>query len=913
MKLIKNAKNLINFTTKKFFDSILSFKEIADSTKSAPQAQLNALSQQNTLSQLLFYRYASEVELEDGKTFSLYTMDDKRQGIVFQITPPVFLGDKNERDMHELFNSIEMNGIVVHVNTFASRNIKKYVDEYKAFHNVEKANVKRRDILKELINKRAEAFQRWVTEPMGRNGVRMRIFVNTVSILFPRETSLDDIINIYIKSENILLNYNPRNFNPDSLITVISEFLRPEDLVKDRTVDIHQTINTQMATGANWTLNSNDGYMNIGEKWKGITLTTEKFPRYLSAFDFQSAFFNPFGKDAIMALPCPFICSLVISFENVKQEAEKTLEKAQWNVGQIHLVSSKDEKQNPTIEKKRVENENIVKYIIDHNEYPVRAQWTLSVFDESMPKLKRNTNQIIKKFNEMSIDGNGWILKEESYSGISFQSMLMGLPLQYSEILRENLKRFRILFKSNNSQIAPTIGGNIGHKKPFLAFPDRTGQMVFLNFLESLKNYCVTIVGPSGTGKSVLLNEINSMAVTANALVRIVDIGDSYKNTTNAVGGRFVEFDDESKLCFNFFTNIQTKEVEIDGIKTEIVHEDELCTIVPIIGAMLKMNLRASSSENEMNDPKLKTVVTILEEAIQESYSRQGKVASMQTIWEYLNELRAMYFNKNQENIYQLLDLMIIGLHDYVVRVDNNGRQLIGKNHQYFNGVNNIEFDSSLFVFEMEKLTKKGDDLLMVISMIVLHQMANEAYFLKGRVKVIGVDEAKRLLKIILFADFLDDVSRRIRKYDGILVILTQYIKDFFANKSSEGLFEGASFNIFLEQEEDSIEEAVYSGKLSMNDGQVALMKSVKARTPYYNEFLLKYGTSYMVLLNKLDDLAYWLYTTKGEDKNKIADVCARYNLTDNAEGAWFMALLSEGKSEDEAYNEILEKRKISH
>ena len=98
-----------------------------------------------------------------------------------------------------------------------------------------------------------------------------------------------------------------------------------------------------------------------------------------------------------------------------------------------------------------------------------------------------------------------------------------------------------------------------------------------------------------------------------------------------------------------------------------------------------------------------------------------------------------------------------------------------------------------------------------------------------------------------------------------------------------------------------------------MNDGQVALMKSVKARTPYYNEFLLKYGTSYMVLLNKLDDLAYWLYTTKGEDKNKIADVCARYNLTDNAEGAWFMALLSEGKSEDEAYNEILEKRKISH
>jgi conjugal transfer ATP-binding protein TraC len=913
--MIKVNKKLRIFS-ENIVNSFLSFKEIADSTNSAPLSQLNALSQQHTLSQLLFYRYAQDIEFEDekdDKIISLYTMDDKRQGFIFQVTAPVFLGDKNERDMHEFFNSIELNNVIVHINTFSSRNIKNQIDEYISFHNLEKANVKRRDILKELVNKRAEAINNWVTEPMGRNGVRIRNFVNTISILFPKDTPIDEIVNSYIKTETLLLNYNPRNFTPDKLVTLISEYLKPEELIYDKEIDEHQVLNTQMATGAKWNLNPNDGYMNIGEKWKGITLTTEKFPKYLTAFDFQSAFFNPFGKDAIMALSCPFICSLVIAFEDVKKEAKKTLKKAQWNVGQIHLVPSKDEKQNPTIQKKRLENENIVKYILDNNEYPVKAQWTLSIFDDSLKKLKKNTNEIKKKFKEMSIDGNGWILKEESYSGISFQSMLMGLPLQYSQILRDNLKRFRVLFKSNNSQIAPLIGGNTGHQKPFLMFPDRTGQLLYLNFLESLKNYNVTIVGPSGTGKSVLLNELNTMSVTANALVRIVDIGDSYKNTTNAIGGKFVEFDDNEKLCFNFFTNIQTKEIEIDEEIIEIVHEDELCTIVPIIGAMLKMNLRASSSENELNDVKLKPVVTILEESIQVAYSRQGKTASMQTIWEYLIELRELYFNKNQKNIYELLDLIIIGLHDYVIRIDEGGKKLIGKNQQYFNGVNNIEFDSSIFVFEMEKLTKKGDDLLIVISMIVLHQMANEAYFTKDRIKIIGVDEAKRVLRILLFADFLDDVSRRIRKYDGILVILTQYIKDFFGNKSSEGLFEGASFNIFLEQEEDSIEEAAYSGKLSMNDGQIALMKSVKARTPYYNEFMVKYGSSYMVLLNKLDSLAFWLYTTKGEHKSKINDVCTRFNLVDNAEGAWFMALVTDGMSEDEAYSEIIEKRKISN
>ena len=71
MKLIRNTKNLLNNVSKKFFDSVLSFKEIADSTKSAPLAQINALSQQKTLSQLLFYRYASDVDLDDGKVFYL--------------------------------------------------------------------------------------------------------------------------------------------------------------------------------------------------------------------------------------------------------------------------------------------------------------------------------------------------------------------------------------------------------------------------------------------------------------------------------------------------------------------------------------------------------------------------------------------------------------------------------------------------------------------------------------------------------------------------------------------------------------------------------------------------------------------------------------------------------------------------
>ena len=53
--MIKLKKKIISITDN-IIKSFLSFKEIADSTNSAPTAQLNALSQQHTLSQLLFYR-----------------------------------------------------------------------------------------------------------------------------------------------------------------------------------------------------------------------------------------------------------------------------------------------------------------------------------------------------------------------------------------------------------------------------------------------------------------------------------------------------------------------------------------------------------------------------------------------------------------------------------------------------------------------------------------------------------------------------------------------------------------------------------------------------------------------------------------------------------------------------------------
>lgn len=898
---------------KKLMDIFLAVTETTDKTSSAPDAQLNALSQRQTVSQLLFYRYAEEIECSDGQFRTIYTMDDGRKGFIVEVEPPTFLSDENERDMHSFFNSLDVEpNLIVHINTFASRNIEANIRYYESLHHMENVNIRRRDMLKELIAHRGEALRSWTKEPMGKNGVKARNLVNTISVLFEEETEIDNIIDVYVNTENILVSYGVKDFKPSKLISTVSEFLKPEDLITDEFEDIHQQLNHQMTTGSSIKLNNKNGNFKLGNNWEAATLTTERFPKSLSAFEFQSAFFDPFGKDFKMALPNPFVCSLVISFEGVEKTKRKVLDKAKWNIGQINRMADTLEKKNPVLADKKEENENISHYIQKSNEYPLKAQWSLTIYDNNEKDLKKHCTLIKKKFKEMSNDeSGGWILKEESYSPIAYQSFLMGLPLQYSQIVTDNLKRMKVLFKSNNAQIAPLISGSNGIGKPIMYLPGRTGHMIPLDFFASTKNQNIVVIGPPGAGKSFLMNEIFVNYLSCGTLVRLVDIGDSYKDTTNRLGGKFVEASEDIPLCLNFFSKISTAIVEIEDETIETVHPDELTTIVPIIGNMLKMNLRSSFSENSLSsdDASRKAMVTILEQAIGVAYARQGKAAGMQTIWEYLIELREESRNSGNEPIVKLLNIAIVGLQDYVIYTDGKGKKFKGKNYEFFNGVNNLDFDRDLFTFEMEKLTKKGEDIVEIVSMTVMHQIATEAYFIKGRNKLVGFDEVARLLKKPMFVDFMDDFSRRIRKYGGMLILLTQYISDYFHSDNAKILFEGASFKIYMEQEEESIDEAADSGKVSLNDGQVALMKSVKARTPYYNEFMLNYSGSSTVILNKVDLFSYWLYTTNSDDKKLIYDMETKHELLEG-EGAWMMALIKTGKSEDEALKEIIKKRK---
>jgi conjugal transfer ATP-binding protein TraC len=67
----------------------------------------------------------------------------------------------------------------------------------------------------------------------------------------------------------------------------------------------------------------------------------------------------------------------------------------------------------------------------------------------------------------------------------------------------------------------------------------------------------VAIAGTSGSGKSLLLNEIAMSYLGTGARVWIIDVGRSYEKACRNVGGSFIEFTESAGISLNPFSFVE--------------------------------------------------------------------------------------------------------------------------------------------------------------------------------------------------------------------------------------------------------------------------------------------------------------------------------------------------------------------
>lgn len=106
----------------------------------------------------------------------------------------------------------------------------------------------------------------------------------------------------------------------------------------------------------------------------------------------------------------------------------------------------------------------------------------------------------------------------------------------------------------------------------YLRFTDRQGVPLKVDpsdlpmKIGRINNRNKFVLGPSGSGKSFLMNNIIEQYLTYNYDVVIVDTGDSYSGTCKYKGGRYIQYTEEKPIAMNPFL-MDKKEFNIEKIE----------------------------------------------------------------------------------------------------------------------------------------------------------------------------------------------------------------------------------------------------------------------------------------------------------------------------------------------------------
>lgn len=857
---------------------------------------IKALNDTSTLSKMILL-HSYEQKSDD---FGIYNLCTGRRAIGFKITPPPHVGDSTIKLIKSAFKTIDIKNVAVQISTYASDNISEYLEAIEA-NTQEDINVLNASSLKMMRDDRIQKMKKWAKGSMLDNGAdfRARNLISFMTVIFPKDTSIAKIRSIYGQIQGVLTDLSPEPLSPKLVVSLYGEIFKEDFKLKD--YDPHQRMNVQLVKGARVRVNNENSIIHIGEKTYAKVLTTDKFPKHTTPLDVQNAFFDLEGEFQ-NPLPCRFLTTLTVHIDDPDRLKEKILKRARANVSAEKKIPDGTYALMPKIKKTMQESHNIIQYIDEDKEPIYEGMYSLTIFENSPEKLDNAIGRIKTKF--ASIDFGGWEIAQEDYGIVALQVLLWSMPFQFDLETKNYLNRYNLMFSSNISAIVPLIGSFKGIGSPILRFLGRSGQVVGLDLWASDSNYNACIIGPSGTGKSFLSNSIQASNAQAGVRSMIFDIGKSYKPLCDEIGGEFIHFSKENSdgsanaKCLNFFTNIVTEKVHIEGFEgqsiqaiyevfplaelavngyVEMIEEDAFSSMVIIVGAMCGRDL--SMKDDVAKESSEAQMAALIEGAIQVAFYRRGRDAGMRDVGEALKGFAKEAEVRRHDRIVDLIQDMILALEPYITEG--------GKFYTYYNGAYNINVKNDFCVIELEELAPKGV-LYFIVFMSMLERAAQEMFLDsasngKGQRKSVIIDEAAPVLANFMFAKYLDDFARRVRKYNGSLTVITQNPADFLHNVNSKAVWVNTTHKFILELNASKVEQNFAENGLffGYGDFRKKQMTSVKNRAPHYSEVMYIYNDKVSeVLLLKATPQEAAMFTTNPKDKNLKLEFQKEFGLT---------------------------------
>ncbi len=397
------------------------------------------------------------------------------------------------------------------------------------------------------------------------------------------------------------------------------------------------------------------------------------------------------------------------------------------------------------------------------------------------------------------------------------------------------LMRMRLLKGEAVAGLAPLHGEWRGNARgPGMLLVGRQGQTFQWDNFVSSGNYNTAVIGKSGAGKSVFMQEMVTGIYASGGRVLVIDDGYSFQTTCEILGGAHIAFDGARDIRLNPFSVLNAASMSTDEYKSDAV---ELLTRV--IATMAELS--------DVQDTRVREVEeSLIAEAVMAIWDEKGPEGEVTDIRDRL----ARAIDREPR------------LKDVVGKLNRFARG--GLYGRYFEGRANLSVDTPFTVVELSDIKSQRGLESVILQMVIF--LGSELMFKTPRsLRVaIMIDEAWDLLKGDGTARFIEGIVRRARKYTGALITGTQSIDDYTANPASKVCLENSDFTVFLAQRPETVD------RLGVPDAVKEKLKSLVSVPGEFSELAIKAPEGFAFGRLVLDPFSLAVFSSKGATVERL-------------------------------------------
>jgi type IV secretory pathway VirB4 component len=459
---------------------------------------------------------------------------------------------------------------------------------------------------------------------------------------------------------------------------------------------------------------------------------------------------------------------------------------------------------------------------------------TLGELEHAERQLANRTQEVLNGFTHLN--GSKAVLETIAKRRI-FLGTLPGMG--------ESDKREQDMLTSNVADLIPVAMPWTGTRRsPLVLFETPYRQLIpYSMFDPDLSDANGLLMATTGGGKTLLAQQVLLMAARSNALISIIESGDSYRPLIELMGSEMIEASLDSDATIN----------DWDLPKGELrPSNDQL--------AYLKNLTRHMLGENSPPDLDIDLLDSVLLDAIASTYKRCSAKASnpIPLFGDLVAELAHWQDRDRNQKINEMARLAATKLR---VWVDE------GPYAKLFDRPTNVPLDNTWLYFNIAKL-KNDPRLEGAMSLKIAHASIHRTSGMTGRPSISMMDECKIVLDTPILAATVEKEFLTARKRYASVWLIGQNPEQVVGTRDKPnphgiGIAKNASTKIIGKQPGDM---TAHREHLHLNETAISQIKAfAQPKKGYSAEFLIAVGEkseSTHIIRIAPTPIDYWITTT---------------------------------------------------